>query len=560
MSPISRLRGPWFAPPATPYQIREIAVDDRTSARRLTVRSILAPRRFVIGGAVLSTLHQIGEALVPVLAGLAIDNAIRAGDGGQLVLWLVLLAVDFAMLSYAYRFGSRLAQSAMEAVRQQLRVRVAGRLLDPRGGADRLPGVALSITNSDVDRLTLAVVLGVYPPGQIAAIVVGGAILLSISWPLGLFVLIGVPLLVLGLDRAGGPLRRRSDGEQELAATAAGQAADLMSGYRVVKGMRGERAAEARYRDVSQRALGAAEQARGAYGGYLGMSGAATGLFLAIVGTAAGLLTVNGSMSIAELVMVAGLTQFLMSPVSALATYVGMFWSRGLASAGRILTVLQESPRHDGALRGSDGREPRTLEVTPADGAPLRVEPGEFVVVGGGSSAGSQLFALLAARTASDGQVRYDGRDFAELDPQWRRAHVLAAAHEARLFPGSVLSNVDLGRVTPERAYAALTAAGCDELIDGLPEGVDTEVGEEGSALSGGQRQRVSLARALAADPPVLVLHDPTTAVDSVTEAEIALRLKDFRSDKTTVVITDSPAMRAVADRVVELDASEVRR
>lgn len=123
-----------------------------------------------------------------------------------------------------------------------------------------------------------------------------------------------------------------------------------------------------------------------------------------------------------------------------------------------------------------------------------------------------------------------------------------------------MLSNVDLGRVTPERANAALTAAGCDELIDGLPDGASTEVGEEGSALSGGQRQRVALARALAAETPVLVLHDPTTAVDSVTEAEIALRLKDFRARRTTVVITDSPAFRAVADRVVELDASEVHR
>ncbi|GAB3310607.1 ATP-binding cassette domain-containing protein [Epidermidibacterium keratini] len=567
MSVLTRLRGPWFAPPDTPYSIREIAVDDDTTARSLTVRSILAPRRFAVGGAILSMLHQVGEALVPVLAGLTIDNAIRAGDGGQLALWLVLLALDFALLSYAYRFGSRLAQSAMEAVRQQLRVRVAARLLDSRGstGGDRLPGVALSITNSDVDRLSIAVALGVYPPGQIAAIVVGGAILLSISWPLGLFVLIGVPLLVIALDRSGEPLRRRSDAEQELAATAAGQAADLMSGYRIVKGMRGERAAEGRYGQVSQQALGAAEQARGAYGGYLGLASIATGLFLAVVGTTAGLLTVNGSMTIAELVTVAGLTQFLMSPVGSLATYVGMLWSRGLASAGRILTVLQEPPRHAGSGQPRDSDEPGVLELSGVlgdgrSGLSLRVEPGEFVVVRGDSAAAAELFGVLAARRSRDAQVEYDGVGYAELDPQWRRGHVLAAAHEAGLFPGSILDNVDLGRASRERALAALDAAGCRELIDGLPDGVATAIGEDGIGLSGGQRQRVALARAIAADPPVLVLHDPTTAVDSVTEAQIALQLKEVRRGRTTVVITDAPAFRAVADRVVELAMSEVGR
>jgi putative ABC transport system ATP-binding protein len=132
------------------------------------------------------------------------------------------------------------------------------------------------------------------------------------------------------------------------------------------------------------------------------------------------------------------------------------------------------------------------------------------------------------------------------------RADALVVPHEAHLFAGTVRENVALPGADADRVAAALDAAGCGELAEILPDGWDTPVGEGGASLSGGQRQRVALARALATDAPLLVLHDPTTAVDAVTEAAIADGLRRMRAGLRTVIFTRSPALLQVADRVVE--------
>ena len=128
------------------------------------------------------------------------------------------------------------------------------------------------------------------------------------------------------------------------------------------------------------------------------------------------------------------------------------------------------------------------------------------------------------------------------------------SAHEAELFDGSLGDNVRAAApqdAAAERVDAALAAADVADVAAALPGGLDGALGERGRSLSGGQRQRVALARALAADAAVLVLHDPTTAVDAVTEARIAARLRGLRAGRTTIVVTSSPALLAAADRVV---------
>ena len=130
------------------------------------------------------------------------------------------------------------------------------------------------------------------------------------------------------------------------------------------------------------------------------------------------------------------------------------------------------------------------------------------------------------------------------------RAAVLVAEHDADLFEGSVLDNVTAARADGP-VDAAITASGTDEVAGALPDGVDTAVTARGRSLSGGQRQRVALARALAADAPVLVLHEPATAVDAVTEVRMAAGVRELRGGRTTVLVTNSPALLAVTDRVV---------
>ncbi|HSK95692.1 MAG TPA: ABC transporter ATP-binding protein, partial [Euzebyales bacterium] len=165
-------------------------------------------------------------------------------------------------------------------------------------------------------------------------------------------------------------------------------------------------------------------------------------------------------------------------------------------------------------------------------------------------AAANALLACLGREVdPSEGVVELDGVAVPALTIDEVRAAMLVAAHDADLFEGSLISNVSSSTVD-ERV---LVAAGADEVAHALPDGVRTELTERARSLSGGQRQRVALARALAVDAPVLVLHDPTTAVDAVTEARIAEGLRELRAGRTTILVTTSPALLAVADRVVVL-------
>jgi putative ABC transport system ATP-binding protein len=517
----------WLQTPAEPVRTREIRVDARTTPRRLTLRVMTGARRYTLPAAALSVTHQLGEALVPVLMGVAIERAVSTGDVAQLVLWVALLAADFALLSFSWRFGSRLAELGTLVVQHQLRSMVSAHLLTraPSRGASASPGVALSLATSDVSRLSSAVVIGVYPVGQLAAVVFGGTVLLVISWPLGLAVLLGAPAVLWLTDRTGGSLRRRSGDEQEAAAAAAGEAADLMSGYRVLKGVHAEAEAGRRYRHASGVALESTLRARRAEGLFVGTMDLTTGLFVTAITVAAGILAVRGAIGIVELVTVVGLTQFLLEPLQSLARNAGTLWASANASAARLIELLREEP---GAAQGVDAVGPAGAESLVADLA--RDVPG------------GELVAVSAdARTARALLDRIRGA----------RPDALVVPHEAHLFAGTVRENVALPGADADRVAAALDAAGCGELAEILPDGWDTPVGEGGASLSGGQRQRVALARALATDAPLLVLHDPTTAVDAVTEAAIADGLRRVRAGLRTVIVTRSPALLQVADRVV---------
>ena len=152
-----------------------------------------------------------------------------------------------------------------------------------------------------------------------------------------------------------------------------------------------------------------------------------------------------------------------------------------------------------------------------------------------------------------------DGVAVRHLSPAAARQALLVARHDGYLFAETVLDNVRAGKADDESIDAAITAADLPEIAGVLPSGLNTELTERGRSLSGGQRQRVALARALAADPAVLVLHDPTTAVDTVTEARIAEGLRELRAGRTTVLVATSPTLLAVCDRVVVIEDGAIR-
>ncbi|GAA4983153.1 ABC transporter ATP-binding protein [Pseudonocardia tropica] len=550
--------------------------DTQVTAREVVRGTIRSFRGRVAAATVLLCGHQVGEALVPVLVGVVIDRAVATGDVGSLVVWLLVLAADFAMLSYSYRFGARQALHADLRADAGLRTRVAARLLDHRGGAEtgRLPGSITSIAVADAKRVA---VMNFWIPtaaAAAAALVVAAVALLRISLPLGLLILLGTPPLLWLIGRVGRPLERRSGAEQERAARAAGTAADLVSGIRVLKGLGAGPAAAEQYAASSRTALGATLRATRAEAGFLGTVQLANGLFLAVIALVGGLLALDGSITVGNLVSAVGLAQFLVGPLQTLGI-AGARLAQARASAGRIAEILSAPPAvgpgRDG--RGADpttadpGADPTAgraaLAVTglrhgPLDGLDLEVPAGQLLgVVAPDPSAATALARCLARDVAPDeGRILLDGTGVDDLAPAATRSMLLVAAHDAHLFTGTVLDNVTAatGDGAPGSAtVAAMAAARADQAVEALPQGADTPVTSRGSSLSGGQRQRVALARALAADPPVLVLHDPTTAVDAVTESEIAARLREHRTGRTTVLLTTSPALLAVTDRVVVL-------
>ncbi|WP_079041864.1 ABC transporter ATP-binding protein [Streptomyces aureus] len=531
-------------------------------------QAIRGQRRRVITASLLGMTHQGCEALVPVVIGATIDTAVATGSSEALWRLLVVLAVLFLVLSTCYRTSARITEGSGELAAHRLRLDLAARVLDPRGGADanRLPGALTSIATNDARRVGSVATVIAYGVSAVAALVISAVALLRISVPLGLLVLLGIPPLLWLGHRISRPLEQRSEAEQERAAHASGVAADLVSGLRVLKGMGAESAAVARYRTTSQDSLSAALRAARSRAGHEGAVLALTGVFIAVIGVVGAYLAMDGSISVGDLVAAVGLAQFLLGPFQLLG-YVNAELAQGRASAKRIAEVLAspEAVRtgHDVPADGAAGHVAlRGVTLGALRGVDLELPAGSLTgIVARDAAAANDLLVCLAREAdPSEGAVELDGAPLTSLDPDALRRVVLVAHHDADLFESTLLDNVRAGAADDTSAVErALRASAADDVARLLPDGGDTLLAERGRSLSGGQRQRVALARALAADRPVLVLHDPTTAVDTVTESHIADRLREVRRDRTTILVTTSPALLAVTDRVIVLEDGVVQ-
>ncbi|MCH0541869.1 ABC transporter ATP-binding protein [Streptomyces sp. MUM 203J] len=513
--------------------------------------------------------HQGCEALVPVVIGLVIDEAVATGSSGALLRWLLVLAVLFLILSTCYRNSARLTEGAGERAAHRVRLDLGARVLDPRGGADagRLPGALTAVATGDARRVGSVASALPYAMSAVAGLAISAVALLRISVPLGLLVLLGVPPLLWIGHRISRPLERRSEAEQEHAAHASGVAADLVSGLRVLKGIGAEPAAVARYRGTSRTSLAAALRAAGSRAWHDGAILALTGIFIAVIGLVGAHLAMRGSISVGDLVAAVGLAQYLLGPFQLL-TYVNGEFAQGRASADRIAEVLASPPSVTAGAAALP--EPvagrlrlRGVAQGALRGVDLDIAPGSLVgVVARDPAAANDLLLCLGRELdPAEGTVELDGVRLRDLDPGDVRRAILVAHHDADLFESSLRDNVRAGAHGSGDSVdiaPALAASAADDVAHALPQGVDTVLTERGRSLSGGQRQRVALARALAADPPVLVVHDPTTAVDTVTEARISARLRELRRGRTTLLVTTSPALLAGADRVLMLEDGAV--
>lgn len=556
--PLTRRLPVLLLAPAEPLGARPFESGPGTTPDRFLLRAIFSVRRVSVPAMLLAIVWQVGESAVPVVMGLAIDRALATGDEGQLILWLGVLVALYVALTSAARLSLRLTAHAVQVLQHRLRGTLSTGVLHPVGGTARAPGGnVVSVMTSDVARLSNAVILTIIPVSRITAIGFIAVSLLATHWLLGLVVLLGAPVAVWSMGVLSERLSRDTRAYQELLASTVGQATDLVAGYRVIKGMRAEAEATRRYRQASQETLVGARRNAGLLGRFLVGSGVVSGTFVAAVLGLAGWFAVDGQLSIGGLITAVGLAQALLPQMQAIASTSVPNLAGARASSVRVLDVLRDNATStagpDDATRREVAALPELDVVVPGISGPgvtIRVEPGELVGVRADDRTAARIVeALLDPRAEGGVEARLDGIAARELSPVEYRSRITVAPHRATLFSGTLRDNIAVTAGAPERVDAAVRAAACDDFAADL----DVPVGEGGNRLSGGQRQRVALARALASDAPVLVLHDPTTAVDSVTEHTIASRLRGVRAGRSTLLIASAPALLAACDRVVEL-------
>ncbi|MEY8209331.1 ABC transporter transmembrane domain-containing protein [Corynebacterium sp. MNWGS58] len=490
------------------------------SERFWLLKTIFLYHRLTIPAAVATVIMFLCTGLTPVIVGRAIDDAVASGELPALLWWLAVLAATFVVHAMCGWFGRKYLALAMLRTGHSLRMAVTDRIAHPRGlgGQRRTAGELLSIASSDTQRIADAVLMAVFPFAEFASIIYVGVMVTVINVPLGIAVLVGGPIMVWISVSASGPLRRRSGNRQHWLAQAAATATDVVHGLRVLKGIGAVDTVYIRYQKVSDDAYAATVRAHGARSVLDAITETIGSVYIIVIGIAAGWLALDDVISVGELITVIGLTQFIITPMTMLGKNIASKWATAQGSASRICSVLA---------------------------APY-ARPESHAVINW------ELFPDTARpRQAALNVIEASVPEGLELLP---RGKVLVAPHDAQLFSGSIADNI----VEPnadsrsQRVAKALEVAAADD----IPGGTQRRVGDEDGDLSGGQRQRVALARAIAREAEVLILDNPTTAVDSVTEHTIAQRVAQARRGLTTVVYSSSPAWRDVADHVVTSDST----
>ncbi|HSO51211.1 MAG TPA: ABC transporter ATP-binding protein [Actinomycetes bacterium] len=488
-------------------------------------------------------------AVVPALVGRAIDQGVAEGHragllrGSALVLAAGLVSAAAGILRHRTAVVNWLTASYRV---QQLLVRQAVRL----GGSlpRRVPtGEVAAVGSHDAERIGGAMDIVARLAGALVSFVIVAVLLLRASTTLGLLVVAGVPLLTVGVGPLLRPLHRRRTRHRELVGELTTIGADTVSGLRVLRGIGGEEAFSRRYAAASQEVRAAGLAAARVQSLLDAAEVALPGIFVVAVTWLGARLAVTGQVGVGELVAFYGYAAFLVLPVRTVTEAADKF-TRALVGARRAVQVLALEPE---LVSGTSAEEP-PAGASLADGpSGLVVEPGQLTAIVAGVPEEAVAIADRLGRFADGGEVRLGGVALRDLPLDVVRRRVLVSEHDPRLFTGPLGTELDpTGAAPPERVLAAVATASASDVVEALADGLATEVDERGRSFSGGQRQRLVLARTLVADPEVLILVEPTSAVDAHTEAHIADGLAAARAGRATVVCTTSPLLLDRADKV----------
>ncbi|MFF7979565.1 thiol reductant ABC exporter subunit CydD [Streptomyces sp. NPDC007901] len=524
-------------------------------------------------------LGAVGAGLVIAQAMLIAEVVVGAFQRGHSVselrtplLLLAAVAAGRALVSWLTELA---AHRASAVVKSELRGRLLDRAvaLGPGWLSGQRTGSLVTLATRGVDALDDY--FSRYLPQLGLAVVVPVAVLARIvteDWVSAAIIVGTLPLIPLFMVLIGWATQSRTDRQWRLLSRLSGHFLDVVAGLPTLK-VFGRAKAQAEsirritgeYRQATMRTL------RIAFLSSFALELLAT-LSVALVAVTIGMRLVHGDMD-----LYIGLVILVLAPEAYLPLrQVGAQFhaaAEGLAAAEEIFAVLEtpvpvsgadEVP--SGAALAFDGvtvRYPGRSADAVTD-VSFTVEPGETVALVGPSGVGKStlLNVLLGFVRPAEGRVRIGGADLGEVDLETWRSRIAWVPQRPHLYAGTIAENVRLARpdADDDAVRRALKDAGALEFVDALPERAETVLGEDGAGLSAGQRQRLALARAFLADRPVLLLDEPTAALDGATEAEVVAAVRRLAEGRTVVLVVHRPALLSVADRVVRVSGGEVTR
>ena len=540
---------------------------------------------------------NIIQAIVPAFLGQALDAGIENGLNGRvwgigalLLVLFVVYAVGDTMLSY---FGvTAWMRTAFDVDR------LVGRQISATGkdlSRQVSTGEVATIIASDADYLGKLIEYLPALLGAAASFLVVAVLMLRTSVSLGLIVILGMPLVAAIVTLVIRPLQKRQAVQREAQSAVTTITTDTVAGLRILRGIGGEDVFARRYRDASQELRRRGVEVASSQATLMTLQVLLPGLFAAIVVWVAARMAVAGSLTPGGLITFYGYTAYMSWPLWVFTSAV-QDYTRAVVGARRLSRLLEVTPAA-GSLVERLNLDPAAAHPVSGDlvdtRSGLRLKEGRMTaLVCPDPQVSADLATRLGRFTDAGPTVTLAGRPLATMPLGQVRASIVVSGATAQLFTGTLREALDVrGGPDPQpagvtdlvraeaerttgadvdqqvraqereapgddRLLEAIEIADAGDVLTSLSEGLAGMITEKGRSLSGGQRQRVALARALLTEAPALVLIEPTSALDSHTEARVAARVHRARAGRTTVVVTASPLVLEACDEVVFLDSS----